>query len=201
MPNQLPPPPESYLVPAKRQLSWIPTEQSPANMSLLLFSPIAKKTGTYFNCIMFMVASSVVTTIMILNYHHRLADTHDMPPWVSADVYRNGWFLALSQIQNKILQLEVKYALKAFYRLLRIGIETNIKKAKNKRTMALQTSVDMSYEKWTPNSLKWFPGLFFCFGGMVLLHFLRLYKILGELHHTSKTKMASEAAWRCLWPK
>ena len=39
--------------------------------------------GTYFNCIMFMVASSVVTTIMILNYHHRLADTHEMPPWVS----------------------------------------------------------------------------------------------------------------------
>ena len=39
--------------------------------------------GTYFNCIMFMVASSVVTTIMILNYHHRLADTHEMPSWVS----------------------------------------------------------------------------------------------------------------------
>ena len=38
--------------------------------------------GTYFNCIMFMVASSVVTTIMILNYHHRLADTHEMPNWV-----------------------------------------------------------------------------------------------------------------------
>lgn len=31
---------------------------------------------------MFMVASSVVTTIMILNYHHRLADTHEMPNWV-----------------------------------------------------------------------------------------------------------------------
>ena len=29
-----------------------------------------------------MVASSVVTTIMILNYHHRLADTHEMPDWV-----------------------------------------------------------------------------------------------------------------------
>ena len=32
---------------------------------------------------MFMVASSVVTTIMILNYHHRQADTHEMPHWVS----------------------------------------------------------------------------------------------------------------------
>ena len=29
------------------------------------------------------VASSVVCTIMILNYHHRLANTHSMPKWVS----------------------------------------------------------------------------------------------------------------------
>lgn len=38
--------------------------------------------GTYFNCIMFMVASSVVSTILILNYHHRNADTHEMSAWV-----------------------------------------------------------------------------------------------------------------------
>ncbi|KAJ9576123.1 hypothetical protein L9F63_007010, partial [Diploptera punctata] len=37
---------------------------------------------TYFNCIMFMVASSVVSTILILNYHHRNADTHEMSPWI-----------------------------------------------------------------------------------------------------------------------
>ena len=34
--------------------------------------------GTYFSCIMIMVASSVVCTIMILNYHHRLASNHQM---------------------------------------------------------------------------------------------------------------------------
>lgn len=39
--------------------------------------------GTYFNSIMFMVASSVVSTILILNYHHRSADTHEMSDWVS----------------------------------------------------------------------------------------------------------------------
>lgn len=39
--------------------------------------------GTYFNCIMFMVASSVVSTILILNYHHRNADTHEMTAMVS----------------------------------------------------------------------------------------------------------------------
>lgn len=38
--------------------------------------------GTYFNCIMFMVASSVVSTILILNYHHRNADTHVMSDWI-----------------------------------------------------------------------------------------------------------------------
>ncbi|XP_043251668.1 neuronal acetylcholine receptor subunit alpha-7-like isoform X2 [Colletes gigas] len=38
--------------------------------------------GTYFNCIMFMVASSVVSTILILNYHHRNSDTHQMSEWV-----------------------------------------------------------------------------------------------------------------------
>ena len=48
--------------------------------------------GTYFNCIMFMVASSVVTTIMILNYHHRRPDTHHMPDWVSAGIWmKNIW--------------------------------------------------------------------------------------------------------------
>lgn len=43
--------------------------------------------GTYFNCIMFMVASSVVSTILILNYHHRNADTHEMSQWVSLFIY------------------------------------------------------------------------------------------------------------------
>ena len=32
---------------------------------------------------MFMVAASVVTTILILNYHHRKTETHEMPQWVS----------------------------------------------------------------------------------------------------------------------
>lgn len=35
---------------------------------------------------MFMVASSVVSTILILNYHHRNADTHEMSDWVSLNV-------------------------------------------------------------------------------------------------------------------
>ncbi|KAI4487330.1 hypothetical protein M0804_005479 [Polistes exclamans] len=45
--------------------------------------------GTYFNCIMFMVASSVVSTILILNYHHRNSDTHEMSEWVITDQLRS----------------------------------------------------------------------------------------------------------------
>ena len=58
-------------------------------------------TGTYFNCIMFMVASSVVSTIMILNYHHRLADTHEMPNWVSEKYQNeNRYSLLHSNVKN-----------------------------------------------------------------------------------------------------
>ena len=62
-------------------------------LAIVLFStivgdmlPVTNNTpliGTYFNVIMFMVASSVVTTILILNYHHRKTETHEMPQWVS----------------------------------------------------------------------------------------------------------------------
>lgn len=54
-------------------------------------------TGTYFNCIMFMVASSVVSTILILNYHHRNSDTHEMSEWVSK------FFIRLIRVMKKLL--------------------------------------------------------------------------------------------------
>lgn len=36
---------------------------------------------------MFMVASSVVLTVVVLNYHHRTADIHEMPQWVSKNIF------------------------------------------------------------------------------------------------------------------
>merc|ERR1719340_268766 len=58
--------------------------------------------GTYFNCIMFMVASSVVTTIMILNYHHRKAHTHHMPEWVRVIFLQwIPWLLRMSRPGEK----------------------------------------------------------------------------------------------------
>ena len=38
---------------------------------------------------MMMVASSVVLTVVVLNYHHRTAETHVMPTWVGLPRYFN----------------------------------------------------------------------------------------------------------------
>lgn len=51
------------------------------------FDWVGASTGTYFNCIMFMVASSVVSTVLILNYHHRSVDTHEMSNLVTVIVH------------------------------------------------------------------------------------------------------------------
>ncbi|XP_071531413.1 neuronal acetylcholine receptor subunit alpha-7-like isoform X8 [Panulirus ornatus] len=76
--------------------------------------------GTYFNCIMFMVASSVVSTVLILNYHHRSADTHEMSPMVkSLFLQWLPWVLRLHRpgekitrktimMNNKMRELELK---------------------------------------------------------------------------------------------
>nr|CAH7721850.1 unnamed protein product [Callosobruchus chinensis] len=59
--------------------------------------------GTYFNCIMFMVASSVVLTVVVLNYHHRTADIHEMPQWIkSVFLQWLPWILRMSRPGKKI---------------------------------------------------------------------------------------------------
>ncbi|GFG30444.1 hypothetical protein Cfor_03686, partial [Coptotermes formosanus] len=58
---------------------------------------------TYFNCIMFMVASSVVLTVVVLNYHHRTADIHEMPQWIkSVFLQWLPWILGMSRPGKKI---------------------------------------------------------------------------------------------------
>nr|XP_040565965.1 neuronal acetylcholine receptor subunit alpha-7-like [Lepeophtheirus salmonis]XP_040565967.1 neuronal acetylcholine receptor subunit alpha-7-like [Lepeophtheirus salmonis] len=37
--------------------------------------------GIYFSCIMIMIASSVICSILVINYHHRLTEYGDMPKW------------------------------------------------------------------------------------------------------------------------
>lgn len=58
-------------------------------------------TGTYFNCIMFMVASSVVLTVVVLNYHHRTADIHVMPNWVC--IHHDLWMIYINKLNRSVL--------------------------------------------------------------------------------------------------
>jgi len=52
---------------------------------------------------MMMVASSVVLTVVVLNYHHRTAETHVMPMWVkSVFLQWLPWILRMSRPGKKI---------------------------------------------------------------------------------------------------
>ncbi|XP_026275059.1 neuronal acetylcholine receptor subunit alpha-7 isoform X1 [Frankliniella occidentalis] len=64
--------------------------------------------GTYFNCIMFMVASSVVLTVVVLNFHHRTADIHEMPGWVKkVFLLWLPWILCMSRPGRKITRKQL----------------------------------------------------------------------------------------------
>ncbi|KAK8753583.1 hypothetical protein OTU49_000446, partial [Cherax quadricarinatus] len=59
--------------------------------------------ATYFNCIMFMVASSVVLTVVVLNYHHRKPTTHAMPNWIRCVLLQwLPWILRMNRPGKKI---------------------------------------------------------------------------------------------------
>ncbi|XP_068211459.1 neuronal acetylcholine receptor subunit alpha-7-like isoform X7 [Palaemon carinicauda] len=76
--------------------------------------------ATYFNCIMFMVASSVVLTVVVLNYHHRTPTTHAMPNWIRCLLLQwLPWILRMNRpgkkitrktimMNNKMRELELK---------------------------------------------------------------------------------------------
>ncbi|XP_023287757.1 neuronal acetylcholine receptor subunit alpha-7 [Orussus abietinus] len=59
--------------------------------------------GTYFNCIMVMVASSVVLTVVVLNYHHRTPENHRMPQWAKTVLLQwLPWILRMNRPGKKI---------------------------------------------------------------------------------------------------
>ncbi|XP_034934491.1 acetylcholine receptor subunit alpha-type acr-16-like [Chelonus insularis] len=63
---------------------------------------------TYFNCIMFMVASSVVLTVLVLNYHHRTADNHEMSQWIKSVLLQwLPWMLRMTRPGRKITRKKI----------------------------------------------------------------------------------------------
>ncbi|KAK2179088.1 hypothetical protein NP493_514g00017 [Ridgeia piscesae] len=54
--------------------------------------------GIYFTVIMVLCAISVAITVIVLNFHHRNSDTHDMPIWVKKIVCEwLAWALRMSR--------------------------------------------------------------------------------------------------------
>ena len=61
-----------------------------------------------------MVASSVVLTVVVLNYHHRTADIHEMPQWVNNFLSLNKSHYSHS---NNILSLSLPPLCEPFFSL------------------------------------------------------------------------------------
>ena len=58
---------------------------------------------------MMMVASSVVLTVVVLNYHHRTAETHVMPIWVrSVFLQWLPWILRMDRPREKITRKTIQ---------------------------------------------------------------------------------------------
>ena len=75
--------------------------------------------GTYFSCIMIMVASSVVCSILILNYHHKLAVDDGMPPWFRKLFLQwIPWILRMSRPGNKITRQSISLQNKVRYTII-----------------------------------------------------------------------------------
>ena len=84
-------------------------------ISIIIFATIvgnlhsSSLIGTYFNCILFMVVSSVVTTIMILNCHHK---THEMPNWIRFIFLKwIPWVLCMRQPGNNSNKAKEAFAM------------------------------------------------------------------------------------------
>lgn len=64
--------------------------------------------GIYFSCIMIIVANSVVCTIFIINFHHRLAANSHMPVWVRTLFLQwLPWILRISKPGVKITRRSI----------------------------------------------------------------------------------------------
>ncbi|KAI5744478.1 hypothetical protein M8J76_002591 [Diaphorina citri] len=102
--------------------------------------------GTYFNCIMFMVASSVVLTVVVLNYHHRTADSHEMPDWIRFLFLQwIPWILCMQRPHKKITRKTIAMSNKMR--------ELELKERTSKSLMANVLNIDDDFRHVTASSM------------------------------------------------
>ncbi|XP_067934663.1 neuronal acetylcholine receptor subunit alpha-7-like [Watersipora subatra] len=54
--------------------------------------------AVYFSAVMLLNAASVVFTVLVLNYHHRTSETHEMPRWVKRGICEwLAWLLRIDR--------------------------------------------------------------------------------------------------------
>lgn len=98
--------------------------------------------GTYFSCIMIMVASSVVCTILVLNYHHRLASEESMPPWFRTLFLQwIPWLIRMSRPGNKITR-------RSIYLQNKVCIYNLSRFVYSRLSGLVQTSKKFTFEIW-----------------------------------------------------
>ena len=73
-----------------------------------------------------MVASSVVTTILVLNYHHRASDTHEMPEWVGKYFLSNIYVHFKLWIDNQVRIIFLRW-IPWLLRMSRPGMDLSLK--------------------------------------------------------------------------
>uniref|UniRef100_T1IUD0 Uncharacterized protein n=1 Tax=Strigamia maritima TaxID=126957 RepID=T1IUD0_STRMM len=101
--------------------------------------------GTYFACIMIMVAFSVVLTVVVLNYHHRNVDTHEMPPWVRTLFLQwLPWILRMDRPGKKITRKTIMMNNKMK--------ELELKERSSKSLLANVLDIDDDFRQQTSNS-------------------------------------------------
>lgn len=64
--------------------------------------------GLYFACTMLMCSLSVICTVLVLNFHWRRPDTHEMPQWVRRGICQwLAWLLRMERPGHNLSRREL----------------------------------------------------------------------------------------------
>lgn len=132
------------------------TDFSPVLFSLYPFPP-----GKYLMFTMVLVTFSIVSTVSVLNVHHRSPSTHHMPDWVKRIfLIRLPTFLLMRHpgSPNDRSKLRVKYAEQPSVGKSCAPTLTKKKHYSNIRLGGIPTDTDSFYAEDMPHRLCWKAG-------------------------------------------